>query len=235
MRYRQTVLGAGWAVLRPLLSTLVFTVVFGRMAKLPSEGAPYALFALSGVLPWTFFSSAVAGAGESLVGSQHLVSKIYFPRLLIPLSVFGSSLVDLVVGAVVLAGLALFYGFGVGSGWLLLPALVLLLILSSLGIGTLFAALNVTYRDVRHLVPYALQVWLYATPVVYPPALFPDRWRWLLYLNPVAGPVEAFRAMALGRGLDLPGVGVSLLSSLLLLALALAYFGRVERRFADVI
>lgn len=235
MRYKQTVLGAGWAVVRPLLSTLVFTVVFGRVAKLPSEGAPYALFALAGVLPWTFFSSVVAGAGESLVGAQHLVSKIYFPRLLIPLSVLGTCLLDLGVGLALLAALAIAYGVGLGASWLVLPLLVLLLVLSSLGIGTLFAALNVTYRDVRHLVPYALQVWLYATPVVYPATLFPERLRWLLYLNPVAGPVEAFRAVALGRAVDSTGVAVSILSSLLLLALGLFYFGRVERRFADVI
>lgn len=235
VRYKQTVLGAGWAILRPLVSTVVLSIVFGRVAKLPSEGVPYPVFALAGVLPWTFFSTAVAAAGESLVGSQHLVSKIYFPRLLIPLAVFGTCSVDLGVGVVLLAGTALWYGMGLSLAWLALPLLVLLLVASSLGIGTLFAALNVTYRDVRHLVPYALQLWLYATPVVYPPTLFPERWRWLLYLNPVAGPVEAFRAVVLGRPVDLLGLAVSLAASLLLLAVALFHFGRVERRFADVI
>ncbi len=235
VRYKQTLLGAGWAILRPLLSTLVFTVVFGRMAKMPSEGAPYALFALAGVLPWTFFSSAVAAAGESLVGSQHLVSKIYFPRLLIPLSVLGACVVDLTVGLLVLVAMSLWYGVGITLSWVALPLLVAFLVLCSVGIGTLFAALNVTYRDVRHLIPYALQVWLYATPVVYPPTLFPEQWRWLLYLNPAAGPIEAFRAVVLDRAVDVQGLAVSLAASLLILAVALLYFGRVERRFADVI
>ena len=235
VRYQQTILGVAWAVLRPLLSTGVFTLIFGRLAKLPSEGAPYALFALAGVVPWTFFSSAVAGASDSLVGSQHLVSKIYFPRVLIPLSTVGTCFVDFAVGAALLVALALASGFGGVAAVLWLPLLVLLLAFSCLGIGLLLSALNVAYRDVRHLVPFGMQLWLYATPVVYPPALVPERYRWLLYLNPAAGPIEAFRAVFLARAADWQGIALSLAVALALLLAGALYFGRVERDFADVI
>lgn len=235
VRYKQTVLGAGWALLRPLLAMAVFTVVFGRLAKMPSEGAPYPVFVLAALLPWTFFSTAVGSAAESLVGSQALVSKIYFPRLIVPLSTLGVALVDLAIGLGLLLALSLYYGFGLGPMLLLFPVALGLLVLATLAIGTGLAALTVAFRDVRHLVPFLLQIWLYATPVVYPASLFPERWRWVLYVNPVAGPVESFRAMFLARPLDTLGLATSFGVSLLLLALSLAYFGRVERRLADIV
>jgi len=235
VRYKQTVLGAGWALLRPLLAMAIFSVVFGRVAKMPSEGAPYPIFVLAALLPWTFFSTAAGSAAESLVGSQNLVSKIYFPRLIIPLSHLGVALVDLGIGLVLLAGMALAYGFGIQATILLLPVALLLLLLASLGVGTALSALAVAYRDVRHLVPFLMQVWLFATPVVYPASLFPERWRWLLYVNPVAGPVEAFRAIFLGRPVDGLGLATSLAISLVVLAGAVLYFGRVERRLADIV
>ena len=235
VRYKQTVLGAGWAVLRPLLAMAVFTVVFGRLAKLPSEGAPYPLFVLAGLLPWTFFSTAVTAAAESLVGTQGMISKIYFPRLIIPLSTLGVALVDSGVGLGVLAAMSLWYGVVPGAAMLALPATLLLLLLATVAVGTLLAALTASYRDVRHLAPFLMQVWLYATPVVYSASLVPQRWRWLLYLNPVAGPVDGFRAAFLGRRLDLLGMGTSFAVSAALLLLAIVYFSRVERRLADVL
>ncbi len=188
VRYKQTFLGAGWALIRPLLTTVLFTAIFGRLAKMPSDGFPYPVFVLSALLPWSFFASAVGSAGGSLVGSSHLISKVYFPRLIIPLSSLGAGLADL-------AGLdrlaARPDGRGTGVGWsprlLAAPLLVLAVAFAALGVGTLLAALSVAYRDVHHLTPFVLQIWMYATPVIYPTSLVPERWRWLLLLNPMTG------------------------------------------------
>lgn len=235
VRYKQTVLGAGWAVLRPLLAMAIFTVVFGRLAAMPSDGAPYPVFVLAALLPWTFFSTAAIGAGESLIGAQSLVTKIYFPRLFIPLSMLGVAFLDLAIGLVLLAGVALFYGFGLPSTLLLLPVAILLLVMATLGVGTGLSALTVAYRDARHLLPFLTQIWLYATPVVYPASLFPEKWRWAAYLNPVAGPVEAFRSAFLGRPIDGTALAASFAVSATILVAALVYFGRVERRLADIV
>jgi lipopolysaccharide transport system permease protein len=235
VRYKQTVLGAGWALLRPLLAMGIFSVVFGRMAKMPSEGAPYPVFVLAALLPWTFFSTATGRAAESLVGAQTLVSKVYFPRLIIPLSQLGVALVDLGIGLVLLAAMSLAYGLGIQANILLLPVALVLLLLAALGVGTALSALSVAYRDVRHVAPFLLQVWLFATPVVYPASLFPERWRWALYLNPVAGPVEAFRAIFLGRAVDPLALFTSFAVSSAILLGAILYFDRVEARLADIV
>lgn len=235
VRYKQTVLGAGWAVLRPLLAMAVFTVVFGRLAKMPSEGAPYPVFVLAALLPWTFFSSAISSSAESLVGSQGMISKIYFPRLIIPLVPLGVALIDLGVGLVVLVVLAVAYGTSLGTSLLALPAAFGLLVLSTVAVGTILSALTVAYRDLRHLMPFLVQLWLYATPIVYPASLFPEQWRWVLYLNPVAGPVDGFRAAFLGRNPDPVNLMTSFVVSSFLLVIGLLYFSRVERRFADIV
>lgn len=235
VRYKQTVLGVGWAVLRPVISIVIFTVVFGRLAKLPSDGVPYPIFSLAGVLPWTFFSTALAGATESFVGAHNLISKIYFPRLIMPLAALGTPLVDLVVGLVLLTLLGPFFGVSTWAGLAWSPLLLLAVGLATLGPAVWSAALTVVYRDVRHLMPFLIQAWLYATPVVYPASLVPERWRLLVYLNPVAGPVEAFRAAFLGRPYDGAGLAVSAGVSFLLLGTGLIYFVRVERRFADIV
>lgn len=235
VRYKQSVLGVGWAILRPLLSTAIFTVVFGRLAKLPSEGAPYPLFAMSGTLPWLFFSSALAGAAESLVGAQHLVTKVYFPRWIVPLATIGTALVDFLVGFGLMLGLSVVWGGRIGATLLWSPLLVLYLVLSTLGVATLAAAANVVYRDVRHVMPFALQVWMYVTPVVFPAELVPERLRRWIYLNPAAGPIEAFRSVWTGRPADLEGLAVSATVSAVLLVVGIVVFARVERRLADVI
>lgn len=235
VRYKQTVLGVAWAVLRPLLGMAIFTVVFGRLAKLPSEGAPYAVFVFAGLLPWTFFSTVLTAGAESLVGSQGLISKIYFPRLLVPLSQLGVPLLDLGIGIVLMFALALAHGVALTSGLLLLPALVLLLTLSTLGPLVLLSALTVSFRDFRHVTPFLLQLWMYATPVVFPASMVPDRLRPLIYLNPAAGPVEAFRAAVLDRPVDWGGVALSFGVALIALIGATIYFARVEDRFADIV
>jgi lipopolysaccharide transport system permease protein len=235
VRYRQTVIGATWAVLRPFLSMVIFSIVFGRMAKMPSEGFPYPVFVYSGLLPWTFFATAANASANSLVGSSHLVSKVYFPRLIIPISSVGSGLVDLLISTGVLLGLMIFYDLGWNSGLLIAPCMMLAVIVTALGIGTLLSALNVAFRDFQNLAPFLIQIWMYATPVIYPVSIFPQKWQWLLYLNPMAGLVEGIRAAFLGKPLDPMGFGVSISIALLFFVAGVTYFEKVERRFADII
>lgn len=235
VRYKQTVLGAAWAIIRPVTAMVIFSVVFGQLAKMPSDGYPYPVFVYAALLPWTFFSTAISTSAQSLVGSAHLVSKVYFPRLIIPLASAGSGLIDLLVSTGILLLMMLWYG--VGWSWNLLAAPVLLaaVVFAALGVGTMLSALTVAYRDFIHITPFLVQIWMYVTPVIFPVSLVPPRWQWLLYLNPMTGLVEGFRAAFLGKPLDLPGLGVSLGISIVLFIAGVAYFERVERRFADII
>jgi lipopolysaccharide transport system permease protein len=235
VRYKQTVLGSAWAIIRPLTSMLIFSIVFGRLAKMPSDGVPYPIFVFAGLLPWMFFSSAVASAGGALVGSSHLVSKVYFPRLIIPLSSLGTPLVDLLVSTAVLLGLMLWYGVGWGPQLLAAPLMLVAVVFAALGVGTLLSALTVAYRDFTHLTPFMIQIWMYATPVVFPISLVPEKWRWILYMNPMTGLVEGFRSAFLGRPFDLTALAFSCAVSLLVFLAGVAWFERVERRFADII
>lgn len=235
VRYKQTVLGAGWAVLRPVLTMLIFSAVFGALAKMPSEGFPYPIFVYSALLPWTFFSTALAAAGGSVVGSAHLISKVYFPRLIVPLASIGAALVDLAVSTVVLFAMMAWFGVGWTPNLLYAPLLLVAVVFTALGAGTLLAALSVAYRDIHHLTPFVIQIWLYLTPVIYPTSLVPERWRWALYLNPMTGLIDGFRATFLGRPFDLRALAVSVAISIALFLAGIAYFERVERRFADVI
>lgn len=235
VRYKQTLLGASWAIVRPVLTMLIFTGVFGRLAKIPSDGYPYSVFVYAGLLPWTFFGSALQSAGSSLVGSSHLVSKVYFPRLIIPLSSIGAALVDLLVSMVILFALMLYYGIPPGPRLAALPLLLVALLVTAVGIGTLTTALTVSYRDLIHLLPFVIQIWLFVTPVIYPISMIPQRWRWALLLNPMSGLVDGFRSALLGRPFDLEALGISAAVAAVVLVVAVAYFERVERRFADVI
>lgn len=235
VRYKQTVLGVGWAVLRPLLTMLIFSVVFGRLAKMPSDGIPYPVFVFAALLPWTFFAGAVATSGGSLVGSASLVSKVYFPRLIIPLSSVGAGLIDLLIATVFLLLLMLWYGIWPGLNIVAFPVLLGLLVLTALGVGTLLSSLTVAYRDFTHITPFLVQIWMFATPVVFPASLVPERWQWVLYLNPMAGVVEGFRSAFLGRPFDLTGIAISAVVAGVIFVVAVAYFERVERRFADII
>lgn len=235
VRYKQTVLGAAWAVLRPLLTMLIFSVVFGRLAKMPSDGVPYPVFVYAALLPWTFFAAAISSSGQSLVGSAHLVSKVYFPRLIIPLSSIGAGLVDLLISTVIMLLLMLWYGVGWTTNLLAAPLLLVAVIFTALGVGTLLSALTVAYRDFTHITPFMVQIWMYVTPVVFPISLVPEKWRWALYLNPMTGLVEGFRSAFLGQPFDLSGIGLSFAMALLIFLLGVAYFEKVERRFADII
>lgn len=235
VRYKQTVIGVGWALLQPLMTMAIFSIVFGRLAKIPSDGYPYPVFVLSGLLPWMFFAAAVGASSNSLIGSSNLISKVYFPRIIVPAASLGVPLLDFAISGTFLLGMELFLGLRMGP-WLLsvfVPMAFLLLL--TLGIGMLLSALAVVYRDVRNLVPFLLQVWMFATPVVYPPSLVPSRWHWVLAANPMAGLVEAFRYSLLGRTPDLALVLPAAALSVGFFAVGVWYFGRVERRFADVI
>ncbi|HEY0371135.1 MAG TPA: ABC transporter permease [Thermoanaerobaculia bacterium] len=235
VRYKQTVLGAGWAVIRPLLTMIMFTVIFGKFAKMPSDGIPYPIFVYSALLPWTFFSTAVSSGAHSLVGSAPLLSKVYFPRLIIPLSSTGGALADLLVSAGILLLMMVWYGVGWTAQLVLALPLFVLLVVVGVSIGTLLSAVTVTYRDFTHITPFLVQIWMYATPVVFPLSVVPGRWRWLLYLNPMTGIVEGFRSALLGKPFDLVALASSLTWAVALLVAAVAYFERVERRFADII
>jgi lipopolysaccharide transport system permease protein len=234
VRYKQTVLGVAWAVLQPVFSMLVFTIIFGKLANMPSEGFPYAIFVYAGLLPWMFFSTAVSTSSQSLVNQQALLTKIYLPRLFVPSSSIGSGLVDFAVSFAVFAGLMAYYGVAPGWGMLAVPLLVALTIVAALGTGLLLSAVTVTYRDFRYVTPFMIQAWLYLSPVIYPVAIIPTEWQSLLAVNPMAGIIDGFRAALLGRPWNLLALGISTVSSFALLAFGLFYFRRTERRFADV-
>jgi homopolymeric O-antigen transport system permease protein len=235
VRYKQTVLGAAWAILQPFMTMVVFTIFFGHLANMPSDGYPYPVFVYSALVPWTFFANAISSSSNSLVGSAHLVSKIYFPRLIIPLSGVGVGIVDFGVAASILLAMMLFYGVGWSLNLLMAPVLLLAIMLTALGVGTCLSALTVSYRDFRYVVPFMVQLWMFVTPVVYPASLVPSQWRWLLYLNPMSGLIEGFRAVFLGGPFDMLGLGISASITSILLVAGVTYFERVERRFADII
>jgi len=231
VRYKQTVFGAAWALLQPLLLMLIFTFFFSRLAGIRTE-VPYPLFAYAGLLPWVFFAHAVTNSGYSLIVSTNLITKVYFPRLLIPMAAVAACLVDLAIAFVLLVVLMIYYQVGPHVELLLLPLAVALLTLVSFSVGSLLSALNVKYRDIRYVMPFLIQIWMFASPVIYP---VPNRWRWLLALNPLTGIIESFRAAFLGLPTDWPTIAISAAITLVLLFIAVVTFGRMERGFADVI
>jgi lipopolysaccharide transport system permease protein len=235
VRYKQTVLGAAWAIIRPFSAMVIFSVVFGRLANMPSEGFPYPIFVFAGLLPWTFFSTAVSASSQSLIGSGQLVTKVYFPRLIIPLSAMGAGVVDLLISTIILLLMMLWYGIGWSSNLLAAPLLLAVVLFTALGVGTLLSALTVAYRDFTHLTPFLIQIWMYLTPIIFPVSIVPERWQWLLYLNPLTGVVEGFRSAFLDKPFDFTGLLISILIGLVMLIAGVAYFERVERRFADII
>jgi lipopolysaccharide transport system permease protein len=235
VRYKQTVLGAAWAVLQPLASMLAL-LFLGHLTGVAAKcEAPYPIFLFAGLLPWAFFASSVNAASNSLVANSNMLRKIYFPRLIIPLASVGAPLVDYAVASGVLAALMLWYGVGFSAQLLLLPALVLSTITAALGVGVLLSALTAAYRDFRYVVGFLVQIWFFLTPVIYPVALVPERFRGFLSLNPMYGTIEAFRAAVLGQPMPYPAWSVSATVSLICLVAGLAYFARTERRLADVV
>ncbi|HLW71095.1 MAG TPA: ABC transporter permease [Candidatus Binataceae bacterium] len=235
VRYQQTVLGIAWAVLQPFLTMVVFTLLFGRLARVPSEGEPYAIFSYAALLPWNFFTGAVGNAGNSLVGSANLITKVYFPRLVIPVAAVGAALVDFAIAAVILFLMTPWYGVPFTPSLLMFPVLTLLTAIVAAGVGMWLAALNVKYRDVRYALPFALQLWMFVTPVIYPLSLVPARWRWLLGLNPLSAIIEGYRDAIFGRPLDWSALALAALTAAVILIYAAYAFRRMESEFADFI
>lgn len=236
VRYRQTILGASWAVIQPLLTMVVFSVIFGKLGKLPSNGIPYPVFTFAALLPWQLFSRSLSEASMSLVGNQHMVTKIYFPRIFLPASSILSGLIDFSISFVVLLILMFFYKIPFTWAMLTVPLFLLLCIISSLSVGLWLSALNVRYRDIKYITPFLIQFWLYATPVAYSTSLIPEQWRFLYGLNPMAGVVEGFRWALLGQQISVGSfMGISIAAVILLFISSLFYFQRMELTFADVV
>jgi lipopolysaccharide transport system permease protein len=235
VRYKQTVLGAAWAVLQPVLSMLIFSAVFGRLAKLPSDHLPYPLFVFAALLPWTFFSNAVSQSGVSLVTQANMITKIYFPRIFVPIASIGVGVVDLGLSFLVFAVMLLYYMFLPGIAILLLPLLLLLCLMAAIGVGMFLAGITVIYRDFRHIIPFTVQIWMYASPVVYPLSMVPTKYRWIVAFNPMAGIIDGFRSSLLGSPVDWLCLGISSAVTVAIFLFGLYYFRRMERRFADIV
>jgi lipopolysaccharide transport system permease protein len=236
VRYKQTVLGVAWAIIQPFFTMVVFSIFFGYLAKIPSDGIPYPVFAYCALLPWQLFAHALTESGNSLVANQQLITKVYFPRLVIPISAVLAGLVDFGIAFVVLLGMMFYYGIEPTAALLTLPLFLLLAIATALAVGLWLSALNVQYRDVRYTIPFLTQFWLFATPIVYSSSLVPERWRALYGLNPMAGVAEGFRWALLGKaGGTGPLVMISALAVSVLLVGGLVYFQRMEKTFADVV
>ncbi len=236
VRYRQTALGAAWAILQPVGFMVVFTLFFGRVAGISSDGLPYAVFSLAGLVAWTYFANGLLLGSESLVSNSALVSKIYFPRIFMPAGVLAAGFVDLAVSLVILFVVVFASGLVPSVAVLALPVLIAIMVATALGVTAGLSALNVRYRDVRYVIPFAIQMWLFATPIAYPSSLIDEPWRTLTAINPMVGVVEGFRWATLGSAdAPLELIGISALSALVLLVAGLVYFDRVERTFADYI
>jgi len=236
VRYKQTALGAAWAIIQPFLTMLVFSLFFGRLARVPSDGVPYPIFSFAALVPWTFFANGLSQSSNSLVGSSNLITKVYFPRLTIPISAVLSGVVDFLIAFAVLLAMMLYYGLTPTINVLWLPLFLLLALVASLGVGLWLSALNVEFRDVRYVLPFVVQFWMFATPIAYPSTLLSEPWRQLYGLNPMVGVIEGFRWALLGTN-TAPGpiIIVSSLAAVLILAGGAFYFRRVEKTFADLV
>jgi homopolymeric O-antigen transport system permease protein len=236
VRYKQTVLGAAWAILQPLLTMLVFSLFFGKLAKMPSEGVPYPVFTLAALVPWTFFSNGLTQSSNSLVGNANLITKVYFPRLIVPVATILSGVIDFVLALVVLLAMMIFYHLVPPTTVVWLPLFLLLALVASLGTGLWLSAMNVQFRDVRYTVPFLTQFWLFATPIAYPSSLLHEPWRTLFGLNPMVGAVEGFRWALFGTtAAPVAVVAMSFATALAVLVTGALYFRRMERTFADIV
>lgn len=236
VRYKQTALGVAWAVLQPFLTMIVFTIFFGNLANVPSDGLPYPIFSFTALLPWQLFSNALTNASNSLVNNRDLITKVYFPRIILPFASIIAGLVDFLIAFLVLGGMMVYYDIVPSAAVIALPIFILLAMTTALAVSLWLSALNVQYRDIRHIVPFLTQIWLFVTPIAYPSSLVPEKWRFLYGLNPMAGVVEGFRWALLGKTTNNgPLLMVSSFMVICLLVGGLIYFRRMERTFADVV
>lgn len=235
IRYKQTVLGALWAIIQPLLTMLIFTLIFSRIAKIESDGIPYPVFAYAALLPWTFFANAITTSGNSVVSNSQLITKVYFPRLIVPVAAVFASLVDLAVAFPLLLVLMFYYQADLTLNILMLAPLVALTTLLAIAVGLFLSSLNVKYRDVKFAIPFLIQIWMYISPIAYPSSVVPSKWRMLYSVNPFAGIIEGFRAALFGHPFDWQSLAVSLVITLASLLYALYHFRKMESGFADII
>lgn len=235
VRYKQTELGVAWAIIQPLLTMLIFTIFFGRLAGVPSDNIPYPIFAYAGLLPWTFFANAISNSGNSLVGSANLITKVYFPRMIIPGAAVAAGLVDFAIAFIILVLLMIYYEVALTLNILMFPVVVLLTTLLALGMGMWLSALNVKYRDVRFALPFLIQLWMFVSPVIYPASFVPARLRWVLSLNPLTGIIEAYRSALFGLPFKWTALGLSAVITSILLIYSSYSFRRMEQSFADLV
>ncbi len=235
VKYKQTALGVAWVLLQPLAGMLLFTLLFGRVARLPSDGLPYPLFYYASLLSWTYFSTALVSASNSVINNTSLITKVYFPRVLLPAAAVIGSLLDLAIASLILIGLLIYYSVPFTTGLLLIPFVLLLMVLFTIGTGMFLAALNVNFRDIKHALPFVVQLWLFASPVVYPISMVPEKYQLIVSLNPMVGIIESTRALIAGRAIPWDALGISCVGIVIVLCLGFWYFERTERRFADVI
>lgn len=235
VRYKQTVLGGLWAILQPFMNMIVFTIFFGHLAKIPSDHLPYPIFVYTALLPWQFFSSSIGSSGNSLVANSNLISKVYFPRMIIPAATLGAGCLDFFIAFIILIMMMIYYNIFPGWGIFLFPLLMVLVTMAALGVGMILAALNVAYRDFRYVIPFLIQFWLFATPVIYPASIVPAQWRWLINLNPMAGLITGIRSSLLNLPLSWTDIMISGAISIGLFVIGAFYFKKMERRFADII
>jgi lipopolysaccharide transport system permease protein len=235
VRYKQTMMGAAWAIIQPLFMVMIFAVFFGIFMGVPTDGMPYVVFFYCGLLPWTFFANALGTSSMSLISNSHLITKIYFPRILVPAATVFAGLVDLLISSTILIGLTVYYGIALSWNLLMLPVLLLLTLLLALGFGVWLAALTVKYRDIRHALPFVIQLWMFLTPIIYPLSVVPKQWQWALYLNPLTGIIEAIRAAMFGRSFNWYGLSCATLSTLVVCLISIYAFRRIENSFADLI
>jgi len=236
VKYKQTVLGGLWAIIQPFLAMLVFTLFFGKLAKMPSDGVPYPVFSYTALVAWTYFATSISGAGNSLIGDSRLISKVYFPRLIIPLSPVLAGLLDFTIAFVVLIGMMFYFHIHPTVMILFVPFLVILMMLTASGVGLFLAALNAKYRDIRYTIPFLVQLWMFASPIVYPASMIPEKYRLVYALNPMVGVIEGFRSALLGTGsFPVQMILVSTLVSAGLFIIGVFYFKQTERHFADII
>jgi lipopolysaccharide transport system permease protein len=235
IRYKQTLLGAAWAIIQPLLTMLIFTFIFGKLAKIDSHGIPYPVFAYAALLPWTFFANAITTSGNSIVGSAHVITKVYFPRMIIPVAAVCAGLVDLAVAFPMLLALMFYYHIGLTLNFLFLFPLLLLTTLLAIAVGMWLSAVNVKYRDVKFAIPFLIQIWMYLSPVAYPSSVVPARWRLLFSLNPVVGIIEGYRAALIGQAFEWKSIVISVAVIGALLVFSSSQFRKMEKSFADIV